>query len=65
MPRVTKELMKSLIDARVLPPRHQKGCPKNYLRSRLLPLAAKGLTADEIKAKIQEYDKLIPCMCEK
>ena len=64
MPPVTKEVMKSLIDAGVFPPRHQQGCPKNYARTLPLPLAAHGLTVKEIKERVQrEFDNL-PCTCK-
>jgi hypothetical protein len=63
MARVTKELQRQLFDAGVYPPRHQRGCPKNYARTMPLPLAAMGLTVEEIKARVQsEYEKL-PCEC--
>ncbi len=65
MPKVTKELMKLLIDARVYPPRHQTGCPKNYARTFPLVYAAKGMTIDEIKSKTAERYNELPCECKK
>ena len=64
MPRVTKEVMQSLFDAHVFPPRHQRGCPKNYLRCLPMLGAAAGKTADEIKIKIADEDKTTPCTCK-
>jgi len=64
MAKVTKEVMKSLIDADVYPPRHQRGCPKNYLRMLPLQGAAKGETIEQIKSRIAEMDKELPCRCK-
>ena len=64
MPRVTKEIQRALVDSGVYPPRHQRGCLKNY--ARILPtlLAAKGYGIEEIRVKVREdYDQL-PCTCK-
>ena len=64
MAKVTKEVIKTLIDAGVFTPRHDHGCPKNYARTLPLPLAAHGLTVEEIKERVQrEFDNL-PCTCK-
>lgn len=65
MPKVTKEVMQALIDAHVFPPRHQRGCPKNYARTFPLVYAAKGMTIDEIKSKTLERYNELPCECKK
>jgi len=64
MPKVTTELMQSLVGAGVFPPRHQQGCPKNYLRSMPLVLAAKGSTAEQIKEYIEKQQPNFPCTCK-
>jgi len=64
MPKVTKEVMQSLIDAHVFPPRHQSGCPKNYARTFPLVYATKGMTIDEIKSKTAEVYANLPCECK-
>ena len=64
MPKVTKEVMQSLIDARVFPPRHQQGCPKNYARTWPLPFAAQGLAVEEIKERVQDIFDNLPCTCK-
>ena len=64
MPKVTKEVMRLLIDARVYPPRHQRGCPKNYARTFPLVYASKGMTVDEIKRKTAEVYESLPCECK-
>jgi len=62
MPKVTKETMKALIDAGVYTPRHQQGCPKNYVRMLPLLYAAEGKTIDEIRNRtLKAYDE---CHCE-
>jgi len=65
MPRVTKEMVKALIDAGCFPPRHNHGCPKNYARMFPLLYAARGLTVEDIKERVtREYESL-PCTCRK
>ena len=63
MPKVTKEMMKDFFLSGIMPPRHQHGCPKNYLRTMPLPLLAHGLTLTEIEAKIQKESAGLPCRC--
>ena len=64
MPKVTKEVMQSLIDAGCFPPRHRRGCPKNYLRMLPLQGASKGETIEQIKSRIAEIDKELDCECK-
>ena len=63
MPKVTKELMKSLIDAGCFPPRHQQGCPMNYLRTMPMCLAAKGWTVEQIRGYITNQKLNFTCIC--
>lgn len=64
MPKVTKELMQSLIAAGVFPPRHQRGCPKNFARGLPLLLAAKGKTIEEIKERVARDYQNLSCTCK-
>ena len=64
MPKVTKELMQSLADAGVYPPRHKQGCAKNIARMFPMLLAAQGESVDEIKKQVREYYDKTPCTCE-
>lgn len=65
MPKVTSEDMRTYMDKFHLPPRHQRGCPKNFARTLLLPLMAKGYSMGDIKWEIAlEYNSL-PCECKK
>lgn len=60
---VTKEIMQSLFDNGVFPPRHQQGCPKNYARMLPMVFAAKGLSVEEIKVRVSAVYKTAPCEC--
>ena len=64
MAKVTKGVMQRIIDAGCFPPRHQRGCPKNYARTFPLVYAAKGMTIDEIKSKTLEHYNSLPCECK-
>ena len=64
MPKVTKEVMKSLFDAHVFPPRHPQGCAKNYARSLPMLYAAKGLPIEEIKEKVRSVYDNTTCTCK-
>ena len=65
MPRVTKEKMKFLIDNGAFPPRHQRGCERNYLRILPRQFAARGMEIDEIKMRIEVIGQVIKCTCKK
>ena len=62
--KVTKELQKQIIDAGCYPPRHQRGCPKNYARVFPTLLAAKGKSIPEIKREVREIYDNTPCECK-
>jgi len=64
MPKVTTEMIKSAIDAGLYPPRHQKGCPKNYRRMLPLQGLARGFSIEKIREQIAEIDKDLPCKCK-
>ena len=64
MPKVTKEVMKCLIESNVFPPRHQTGCPKNYARTFPMILAAMGLSIEKIKERVAQEAKALPCTCK-
>ncbi|KKN22374.1 hypothetical protein LCGC14_0915660 [marine sediment metagenome] len=64
MAKVNKVVMQRLIDAGVFPPRHQRGCPKNYARTLPLILAARGKTVTEIKEGTQREYENLPCACK-
>lgn len=65
MPKVTKELMRTLIDAGVFPPRHQTGCLKNYVRTLPMVYAAVGMTVAQIKKKVRAAYNYCFCTCRK
>lgn len=65
MPKVTKELMRTLIDAGVFPPRHQAGCFKNFARTLPLVYAAVGMTVGRIKKKVWAAYWSYSCTCKK
>lgn len=64
MPKVTKDYMQRFIEVGGFPPRHQRGCPKNYARCLPLAWGSQGLSVEELKVKVREaYDDL-PCECK-
>lgn len=64
MSKVTKELIQEYYSSMHLPPRHQRGCPKNYARTLLLPLLASGYSFEDIKQRIEQEQESLPCECK-
>lgn len=64
MAKVTKETMKTLLDAGVFPPRHRTGCPKNLARMLPLLYAATGMSVDQIKDIVWKAYNSYSCTCK-
>ena len=64
MPKVTKELMKSLKDAKCFPPRHPHGCPKNFARCLPMLYAARGWSIEAIREEVTRDYNNSPCECK-
>jgi len=63
MAKVTKDVMAAFIEEGVFPPRHQRGCPKNFLRTLPLVCASKGMSPEETKKVIRAHDRQESCTC--
>lgn len=48
-----------------LPPRHQRGCPRNILRVLALWYAKPGITQEEFDQKVKQLESVIDCTCKK
>lgn len=62
--QVTHELHQAIINAGCYPPRHKRGCPKNFARTLPLIFAARGMSIPEIKTSVLRRYDLYSCNCE-